>query len=377
MIPTMMLLDRAWPDVSEALKNAYVPSRSTACSTAMAMLIASLIAATSLSAAAYDYFPSPFGPNEASKWGSNVIGTPGGIVTWSLMPDGTALDPLVAPLGFSGTSNLTGVFDRVGGRLAALYQIQAALDGWAAVADVQFQYVGNDDGTPFGAAYSPGQQIGHLRLGAFEFPAGSFSAAVGYAAPPNGFTTLEGDILLNTRADIAYYVAPEAEGQLYDLYPPGGGLYRNDFQGLIAHEVGHTLGLAHSDVPTGLMCGYVDAAFDGSACYWADPDFDGRAPVTRLPRPDDVAGIQFLYGPSQVPEPGLASMLAAGLSGIALAARARGRTRRPERRPCQANALARCALGRSALSGERARRRPRGRAGPGPSAAPTKAREPS
>lgn len=292
-----------------------------------------LLALAGRPAAAFHYFPSPFGPNEASKWGSNTIGTPGGVVTWSLMPDGTPLDPLVAPLGFSGTSNLSGVFAQVGGRLAALYQIQAALDGWAAVANVQFQYIGTDDGTPFGAAYAPGQVVGHMRIGAFAFAPGSFSAAVGYAAPPNGFTTLEGDILLNANADISLYVAPQAEGALYDLYPPGGGLYRNDFQGLMAHEIGHTLGLAHSDVPTGLMCGYVDEAFDGSACFWADPDLDGRAPVTRQPKPDDVAGSQFLYGPSQVPEPGLAAMLAAGIAGTALAARARDRSRRREARP--------------------------------------------
>lgn len=286
---------------------------------------------TSSPAFAYDYFRSPFGPNEASKWGSNVIGTPGGVVTWSLMPDGTTLDSLVAPLGLSGTSNLTGVFAQVGGRLAALYRIQAALDAWAAVANVTFQYVGTDDGTPFGAPYAPGQVVGQIRIGAFNFPAGSFSAAVGYAAPPNGFTTLEGDIILNARNDIAFFVAPQSEGQLYDLYPPGGGLYRNDFQGLMAHEIGHSLGLAHSDVATGLMCGFVDASFPGTACYWADPDLDGKAPLTRLPKPDDIAGIQFLYGPAVVPEPGIGMMVGAGLAGVIFAARARDRTRR--RRP--------------------------------------------
>lgn len=302
-------------------------------STRVALATALVAVGSILPAAAYDYFPSPFGPNQASKWGSNVIGTPGGVVTWSLMPDGTALDPAVAPLGFSGSSNLTQVFAQVGGRLAALYRIQAALDGWAAAGNVRFQYLGNDDGTPFGAAYAPGQFVGQIRIGAFDFPTGSFSAAVGYAAPPNGFTTLEGDIILNSGSNIAFHVAPEAEGELYDLYPPGGGLYRNDFQGLLAHEIGHSLGLAHSDVETGLMCGYVDAGFDGLDCYWADPDFDGRAPVTRLPKPDDVAGIQFLYGPAEVPEPDGVAMLAAGVLGFALAARARGRARRHARRP--------------------------------------------
>jgi hypothetical protein len=300
--------------------------------------VASLVALAATPGAAYDYFPSPFGPNEASKWGSNVIGTPGGVVTWSLMPDGTPLDPLVAPLGFSGTSNLSPVFAQVGGRLAALYQIQGALDGWSAVANVQFRYVGTDDGTPFGAAYGPGQVVGQMRIGAFDFPADSFSAAVGYAAPPNGFTTLEGDVLLNSRAGISFYVAPGSEGALYDLYPPGGGLYRNDFQGLLAHEIGHTLGLAHSDVATGLMCGYVGPAFEGSACYWADPDLDGRAPITRLPKPDDVAGIQFLYGPAQVPEPGIAPMLGAGIGLLGLFARERRPRPTPARRqrikPC-------------------------------------------
>ena len=92
-------------------------------------------------------------------------------------------------------------------------------------------------------------------------------------------------------------MSPESEGELYDLYPPGGGFYRNDFEGLVAHELGHALGLSHSEVADGLMCGYVDSGFDGSQCSYLDPDADGKAPVNRIPDPDDVTGMQFLYGP--------------------------------------------------------------------------------
>jgi hypothetical protein len=290
-----------------------------------AIVRGALLAAVSTSALAFNYFPLPFPAGEASKWGSNVIGTPGGVVTWSLMPDGTTLDPLVSSLGFSGTSNLTGVFSQVGGQPSALAMIQSAFNAWSAVADVQFLYQPNDDGTPFGAAYAPSQVLGQIRIGAFDFAADNSSAAVGYTAPPNGFTTLEGDIIFNSRSGIAFFVAPGNEGQLYDLYPPGGGFYRNDFQGLVAHEIGHALGLDHSNVTTGLMCGFVDKFFDGTQCYWADPDRDGKAPLTRLPKTDDIAGIQFLYGPAPVPEPGAWLMMLAGLVLTYFAARARFR----------------------------------------------------
>ncbi len=257
-----------------------------------------LIGLNARSAIAYNLFPFtlPGGETGYSKWGGdNHAGTPGGVVTWSLMPTGTTLDAS-APSYIQGTSDLTAVFNQVGGQAAALAIIQSAFDHWSAVADIEFVYVGVDDGTPFSAPYAPGQVLGDIRIGGFEID--GFSAAVGFTAPPNGGTTLEGDVILNNKTDISFYVAPESEGQLYDLFPPGGGLYRNEFEGLVAHEIGHALGLAHSDVPDGLMCGFVDSGFDGSLCAYFDPDGDGRAPVNRIPDADDVAGIQFLYGPA-------------------------------------------------------------------------------
>lgn len=246
-------------------------------------------------AVAFNVFP--YGTNQASKWGSNTIGTPGGLVTWSLMPDGTTQDPSVASLGFTGTSNLSSVFNQVGGEAAALAAIQAAFDAWSSVTNIQFVQI-TESGAPlaFGAPYPTGgtSVVGSIRIGAFAFAAGDYSAGEGYAPPPNGGTTLEGDIVFNVSN--TFFIPAGAEGSLYNLYPPGGGAYRNDFAGLIAHEIGHGIGLWHTNVTTALMCGYLSSSFDGSQCYWADPLQTGQAPITRLPKADDIAGAQYLYG---------------------------------------------------------------------------------
>ncbi len=252
-------------------------------------------ASAALSAAvAYNVYPFPLGIETGyARWNGPLAGTPGGVVTWSLMPAGTTRDAS-APAYIHGVSNLAGVFSQVGGEASALALIEQAFHHWEQVANIQFEYLGVDSGVPFAAPYAEGQQIGDIRIGGFEID--GFSAAVGFTAPPNGGTTLEGDILFNSRADISFYHAPGNEGDLYDLYPPGGGLYRNDFLGLVTHEIGHALGLAHSAVPSCLMCGYVSPEFDGSQCEYNDPDGDGRAPINRQPGADDIAGIQFLYG---------------------------------------------------------------------------------
>jgi len=285
---------------------------------ALSGVLAASIAAGS--ASAFNVFP--FGENQALKWGSNDLGTPGGVVTWSLMPDGTALDPLVAGFGWSGTSDLASVYAQVGGEAAALAAIEAGFAAWSEVADVEFVRIEEEGPLPFAAATPGTAVVGHIRIGAFAFAEGDFTGAVGYAPPPNGGTTLEGDIVFNVNN--RFGLPPGAEGDPFDLFPPPTFFYLNDFAGLFAHELGHALGLAHTDVPSALMCGWVDPGFDGSQCHWADPDANGQAPITRRPKADDVAGIQHLYG---VPEPTGAAMGAAGSLLLAAIARRRERGR--------------------------------------------------
>lgn len=283
---------------------------------------ATLSAALSGQALAYNVFEFSGDPTHALKWGQgvdpNLVGTPGGVVTWSLMPDGAGLDAS-APAGITGTSNLGSVMsmiDTAYGSGTALSLIQSAFDHWSAVANITFVQVNESATTPlaFSAPYSAvGSNIlGDIRIGAYAIS--GFSGAVGYAPAPNGGTTLEGDILFNLNA--AFQVAPGTQGDKFAVFPwpsptnPGvqDGWYHNDFEGLFAHELGHALGLAHSTDPGALMCGYVDGGFDGSACAW-NADSNGMVPVNRIPGADDVAGIQHLYAP--VPETSALWLMAA------------------------------------------------------------------
>ena len=287
------------------------------------LAIAALALAAAAPAAAFTYYPTV--PGQASKWGSNTIGTPGGVVTWSLMADGTGRDPSVSSFGWSGNSNLSSVYAQVGGAAAALAAIQSAFSAWSAVANITFVQVSETGSLPFGAAYGSSAVVGNIRVGAFAFASGDFTGAVGFTPPPNGGTTLEGDVIFNVSN--RFGIPAGAEGSLYDLYPAPTFTYLNDFAGLVAHEIGHALGLGHSTVTTGLMCGYVNAAFDGSQCYWADPDGDGKAPITRKPKADDIAGIQFLYGAAPVPEPRTWALWLAGLGVVGGVARRRAAAR--------------------------------------------------
>jgi hypothetical protein len=228
-------------------------------------------------AAAYNLFgPYDWGGDLVyPKWGDIHAGTPGGTVEWSIIPDGTPIDPLMTDPNITGTSSFNALIDGLG-RTEALAAIERVFQRWSDAANIYFVEV-PDSGEPWVGPGAIPPTTGRLRIGAYAI-AGSVGA-VGFAAPPNGGTTLEGDVIFNSNS--LFQFAAGAEGDLIDFYQPPTFFFHNDFEGLLLHEVGHTLGLAHSDV-----------------CSVMSVDFDCYKFLNRIPDPDDVAAVQFLYGPA-------------------------------------------------------------------------------
>lgn len=175
-------------------------------------------------------------------------------VTTSIIPDGT-------PTDYGAPSNMMAVLDHVAPRATWQGEYARALATWAEVANINFRFV-PDDGSPI-AIEGPGQgdpRFGDIRLGGY--PSTLF---LGEAYFPGDFT-LAGDTFLNTDPAVVWHV-----GQVYDLYST------------FLHETGHALGLEHSLVG-GVMWPGTSAVYPG--LY-----------------PDDIAGIQAIYGPRVTPPP--------------------------------------------------------------------------
>jgi len=207
------------------------------------------------------------GPTTPGKWGSPVFGT-GATVTWSLM--GTGITIYEYP--FSYTSFALADFMPVG----YLNQIEAAFSAWSDVADITFIKV-DDEGEPFNAP----QLSGDIRLAGHDFDGPSGVLAHGYY-PPNNGDSAAGDIHFDRQ----------------ETWKIGFGGSGFDIFQIAAHEIGHSIGLGHEESVVALMNPYYTEVFSG-------------------PQADDINGAQYIYGPSQIPEPTSLVLFTIGIFGMA------------------------------------------------------------
>jgi hypothetical protein len=199
------------------------------------------------------------------RWESTAldpVATPRGSgprITWSLVPDGTAIPG-------TGASNLIGFLDALFGVAnppAALTErpwfprLQQSMDRWSMLGGATFVYEPFDDGTPLRGLAGAANVRGDVRLG------GTTVDGPGGANGSTGFLP-DGDITFDT-SDRLFFGNASSD-------------YLN-LRNFVMHEAGHALGLGHIDSNTAefLMEPFSRTTFDG-------------------PQIDDVRGLHQLYG---------------------------------------------------------------------------------
>ncbi len=213
---------------------------------------------------AYSYTIASTSPG---KWGDPLLGT-GASISWSFMPTGPACD----------------IHDCVDGSIHSMFdfmpfgfeaEVNRAFDVWSAVADLTFFEI-LDDGADLDAVTSSGD----IRIGGHSF--GRARGILGHAYfPPENGVSAAGDIHFNS--DLDWVFSPDDTG--INLFS------------IAMHEIGHSLGLGHTNVPNSVMNAVHNEFLNA-------PQFD------------DVAGMQYLYGAPITPIP-LPSALLLFLFGIA------------------------------------------------------------
>lgn len=216
------------------------------------------------------------GPNSATYLDGHQ-GTPGDF-TWSIMGDGLAFEGYETHFGAVTTSfgNLVGTSSEA----EEIEIIDRALQKWASVCGLTITGPIADSGVAGGAPEAIGGHLADMRFGAVE---GGFGNVSAHAYQPGNESiygtggSITGDIHLNTLFQF-----------VDDPNHVGNGQVELDFETLLLHEIGHSIGLTHTNVVGSVM----HASYNGAR---------------RELSADDIAGAQFIYGP--VPEPFSLSVL--------------------------------------------------------------------
>lgn len=174
----------------------------------------------------------------------------GGVVTYSFMATGVsnAAESADSNLAFSSLPTYQNCFET---------EIVRAFAMWSAVANIQFQRVG-DNGVPSNQSGATGD----IRIGAHSFDGRSGTLAHAFFAPPNG-NTIAGD----THFDRA---------EIWTCTPQGG----IDIGIVATHEFGHSIGLRHEEA---------------GAVAIMNPFYNPSVPSLRQ---DDINGAVSIYGPA-------------------------------------------------------------------------------
>ncbi len=225
------------------------------------------------------------------KWGPHTWGT-GATISWSFMTDGVTSNIS----GYNGPNTLSTFrtnIDNVYGNGAFNNAVTNAFATWSAAANLTFVQT-TDSGGNFGGSITP-----DIRIGAFEFSDPCCGGA-GYGPPGDSAfpDALAGDLALNSLASFQIY--PYAEGEPYQVTD-----FANDLQGLLVHEIGHTLGLGHPE-DDGLL------GNENNAIMCVLTTCDAWINLRRELGSDDIAAIQYVYG-SPVPLPASFWLLGSGL----------------------------------------------------------------
>lgn len=209
----------------------------------------------------------------SSRWSSTASGSGGWAwgdattLTWSIAPDGTAIGGLAGEsAGASGfVAMMNGLYGSVAGPVSSqpwFSIVKSVFDRWAEVSGLQLVYEPADDGAAFSS---------------------SASAAPG-AVGVRGDIRVGGHAIDGSNGTLAYNFYPNHGEMVVDTSDAFFANTASDslrLRNVMAHELGHGLGLSHVAPVnhTKLMEPYASTTLDG-------------------PQHDDILGIQRLYGDS-------------------------------------------------------------------------------